>query len=122
MTFWRLRVSETEFNANFKGGFGQPECWKCEIPIAGGVGPSHKGILQNFVDAILKGTPLLAPGEEGIKGLTISNAIHLSTWIDNWVDLPIDEDLYYSKLQERIANSTVKKQASNATLNVSGTH
>lgn len=122
MTFWRLRVSETEFNANFKGGFGQPECWKCEIPIAGGGGPSHKGILQNFVDAILKGTPLLAPGEEGIKGLTISNAIHLSTWIDNWVDLPIDEDLYYSKLQERIANSTIKKQASNATLNVSGTH
>ena len=36
----------------------------------------HKGITQNWVDAILHGTPLIAPGEEGIKGLMISNAMH----------------------------------------------
>jgi predicted dehydrogenase len=122
MTFWRLRVPESQFNKEYKGGFGAPECWKVEIPVKGG-GPQHKGITQNFTDAVLKGTPLLAPGEEGIKGLTLSNAMHLSTWTDNWVDLPIDEDLFYEKLQERIKNSTSQKNAQESkTLSVEGTH
>ncbi|WJH35210.1 Gfo/Idh/MocA family oxidoreductase [Paenibacillus sp. CC-CFT747] len=121
LTFWRLRQPEQEFNAAYKGGFGSPECWKCEIPITGG-NPQHKGITQNFVDAIRKGTPLLAPGAEGIKGLTLSNAMHLSAWTDDWVNLPIDEDQYYSMLQERIRNSTMKKEGGSRTLNVGGTH
>src|SRR5690606_34449403 len=62
MTFWRLRVGESEFNASNTSSFAQPECWKCEIPV-NGEGPGHMGITQNFVDAILKGTPLIAPGE-----------------------------------------------------------
>ena len=33
LTFWRLRVSERQFNREYKGGSGSPECWKCEIPI-----------------------------------------------------------------------------------------
>lgn len=93
LTFWRLRVPEPQFNAVYTGGFGQPECWKCEIPVSGGDGPQHKGILQNFTNALLRGEKLLAPGEEGIHGLTISNAMHLSAWTDDWVDLPLDEEL-----------------------------
>ncbi|SMF88679.1 Predicted dehydrogenase [Paenibacillus uliginis N3/975] len=108
ITFWRLRVSETEFNREYTGGFGEPECWKCEIPVYGD-NPQHSGIIQNFTDAILNGTPLIAPGEEGIKGLTLSNAMHLSSWTDDWVDIPMDEDLYYELLQERIKNSTYQK-------------
>ncbi|MHA6485369.1 Gfo/Idh/MocA family protein [Paenibacillus sp. strain BS8-2] len=108
LTFWRLRVSEREFNATFKGGFGAPECWKCDIPIHG-TNPDHKGIIQNFVNAILHDEALIAPGAEGIKGLMLSNAMHLSTWTDNWVDLPIDEELYYSYLQQKIAESNNRK-------------
>jgi predicted dehydrogenase len=108
LTFWRLRVPEPEFNQQYTGGFGEPECWKCEVPISGD-NPQHNGIIQNFADAILHGAPLIAPGEEGIHGLTLSNAMHLSTWTDNWVDLPLDEDLYYEMLQERIANSSARK-------------
>lgn len=122
LTFWRLRVPESQFNREYKGGFGQPEFWKCEIPVKEEAN-QHKSITQNFTDAILKGTPLLAPGEEGIQGLTLSNAMHLSTWTDHWVELPINEDLYYEKLQEQIKNSTFrKKSAENRTLDVSGTH
>ena len=110
LTFWRLRVSEREFNETYKGGFGQPECWKCEIPIEG-TETGHMGITQNFVDAILHGTPLIAPGAEGIKGLMMSNAIMLSTFTDNWVDLPIDEDLFEQHLQEKIKNSKTNKEA-----------
>ncbi|MDU0201489.1 MULTISPECIES: Gfo/Idh/MocA family oxidoreductase [Paenibacillus] len=118
LTFWRLRVSEREFNETFKGGFGQPECWKIDIPIEGKE-TSHMGITQNFVDAILHGTPLVAPGEEGIKGLMLSNAMLLSTWTDNWVDLPIDEDLFEQHLQDKIKNSTVNKEAGYKTFDVS---
>ena len=109
LDFWRLRVPEPEFNRNFKGGFGAPECWKCEIPIQG-TESGHNGIIANWTDSILNGTPLLAPGEEGIKGLMLSNAMLLSTWTDNWVDLPIDEDLFYDQLQDKINKSTVGKK------------
>ncbi|MFB3164482.1 Gfo/Idh/MocA family oxidoreductase [Neobacillus sp. 179-J 1A1 HS] len=122
LTFWRLRQSEREFNREYKGGFGEPECWKIDIPIKG-VATQHKGITTNWVNAILHGTELLGPGEEGIKGLEISNAIHLSAWTDDWVDLPINEDLFYSKLQEKIKTSTFKKNiVADRTLNIQGTH
>ncbi|GMQ58342.1 Gfo/Idh/MocA family oxidoreductase [Vallitalea sediminicola] len=121
ITFWRLRVSEREFNSTFTGGFGNPECWKCEINVTPNPLQQHVAILTNFVDAILNGKELIAPAVEGIRGLTISNAMHLSAWTDDWVNLPIDEDLYYSKLQEKIKNSTIVKETKNVTLDVDGT-
>ncbi|WP_058302094.1 Gfo/Idh/MocA family protein [Gorillibacterium timonense] len=122
LTFWRLRVPESEFNRTYTGGFGEPECWTCEIPVSG-TESGHLGILQNFTDAILHDAPLIAPGEEGIKGLSISNAIHLSAWTDNWAELPVDEEKYYELLQERIRESKfVKPEGSDRTLSVEGTH
>ena len=35
LTFWRLRQSEREFNREYQGGFGEPECWKIDIPVYG---------------------------------------------------------------------------------------
>lgn len=123
LTFWRLRVPEPQFNAEFTGGFGQPECWKCDIPVGEGEGPQHKGILRNFTNAILHDEPLLAPGKDGIHGLTLSNAMHLSAWTEDWVNLPLDEDLYHAKLQEKIEASTFRKAGGDGkTLDVSGTH
>jgi predicted dehydrogenase len=121
LKFWRLRLDERKFNEEYKGGFGEPECWLCEVPTSKEVS-AHPGITQNWVDACLKGTPLLAPGEEGIYGLTLSNAMYLSSWLDNWVELPIDADLFYQKLQEKIASSRFEKKAgSDVVLDVEGT-
>ena len=110
ITFWRLTVSEPEFNRNFKGrSFDQPEVSKIDIPFEGDTDAHNwDGIIQNWVDAIANGTELIAPGEEGIKGLMLSNAMLLSTWTDNWVNLPIDEDLFYEHLQQKIENSKTK--------------
>lgn len=122
LTFWRSRVSERQFNREFKGGFGSPEVWKCEIPIEGS-NEEHKGITKNFVEAILKDEPLIAPGIEGINSLELSNAMLLSSWQDDWVDLPLDDDLFYEKLQDKIKKSTVNKDASQSLLmDVGGTH
>lgn len=122
LIFWRNRIPERQFNREFKGGFGQPECWKCEIPITG-QNTQHIGILQNWVDAVINGTELLAPGIEGMNGLQISNAMHLSAWTGKWAEIPVDEDLFYELLQERIKNSGYRKNISGSkVLDVSGTH
>ncbi|SEU18152.1 Gfo/Idh/MocA family protein [Paenibacillus sp. NFR01] len=122
LVFWRLRTPEPEWNAAFKGGFGSPECWKCEIPVAPGDGEQHLGILRNFTNAILHGEKLLAPGEEGIRGLTLSNAMYLSSWEDDWVQLPLDEERFHQLLEEKIAASKDVKKTVSRTLDVTGTH
>jgi len=103
LVFYRLRTPERQFNREYRGGkIAAPECWKCEIPVAPGQGGQHKEITQNFINAILKGEELLAPGIEGINGLQISNAMYLSSWINDWVEIPVDPDLFYEKLMEKI--------------------
>ncbi|SDL87465.1 Gfo/Idh/MocA family protein [Sediminibacillus halophilus] len=121
LQFWRLRVPEPEFNRTYKGGFGSPECWEVEIPVTGEE-TAHRGITQNFINAILKGEPLLAPGTEGIKGLTLSNAMHMSAWQDDWVNLPLDEEAYYKILKEKIATSEKKRTNGDVRLDVDGTY
>ena len=65
-------------------------------------GSQHAGVLQNFAANILDGTPLIAPGAEGINGVRLANAIHLSSWTGDEVPLDFDEDLYLSELNQRI--------------------
>jgi predicted dehydrogenase len=67
-----------------------------------GRGSQHAGVLQNFAANILDGTPLIAPGAEGINGVRLANAIHLSSWTGNEVPLEFDEDVYLSELNQRI--------------------
>lgn len=61
----------------------------------------HQGILQNFANGILKGEKLIAPGEEGIRGLMLSNAAYLSEWTDDWVTFPMDETGFERMLREK---------------------
>ncbi len=68
----------------------------------------HSGVMNAFAANILRGEELIAKGEEGINGLTISNAAFLSSWLDKTIELPIDEDLYYAELEKRIKSSKVK--------------
>ena len=84
--------------------------------------PQHQGITQNFTNAILKGEKLIAPGIEGINGLRISNAIFLSSWLGKTVDIPVDGELYYSMLQDKIKNSTYKKTVVETTEDISNTY
>ena len=65
-------------------------------------GSQHAGVLENFAANILDGTPLIAPGSDGINGVRLANAIHLSSWTGQEVPLDLDEDLYLSELNQRI--------------------
>jgi predicted dehydrogenase len=115
LKFWRLRQSERKFNKEFTGGFGSPENWKCEVPVGDSTGSIHAKTTRNWVQAITKGTELLAPGEDGMSMVQLANAMHLSTWTDSVIELPVDEDLFYDKLQEQIKNSTFEKESSGET-------
>ena len=108
ITFWRTRVPSSQFLKEWPNGFGSPEVWKCEVPFRGG-GEEHRGITKNWVQAIRQGTPLLASGDEGICGVELANAMMLSTWTDNWVDIPVDEERFYEELQRRVAHSELKE-------------
>jgi len=99
----KLEISEREFNRTNKEMFASPKSTTMELDCPGDAGHvvAHMGILNNFIDAISKGEKLIAPGEEGINGLTISNAIHLSGWLGKKIDLPLDEDLFKAELEKR---------------------
>ena len=97
----RLEMPEPEFNATWTKGLGKPKMGSFDIKPEGEY-TSHAGIMENFAQSILKGTPLLANGTEGINGLEISNGIHLSDWTGGgWVDVPVDEDKFCDLLKEK---------------------
>lgn len=122
MTFERNVISEREHNKENTEPFAQPECWKCEIPVSG-IGEQHVGILKDFADSVINGTPLLAPGEEGINGLIISNAIHYSSWINKTVDVKnFPHEDFYNILKDKIKNSTMVKNLREKTSDTAGTY
>lgn len=61
----------------------------------------HLGILNDFSGAVRNGTKLLAPGEEGVFGLSIANAAYLSAWTHEWVELPPNGKSYRTELRSR---------------------
>jgi predicted dehydrogenase len=65
-------------------------------------GAQHAGVLENFAANIKDGTPLIAPGSDGINGVRLANAIHLSSWTGREVPLDFDEDEYMVELNKRI--------------------
>lgn len=110
--FSRLRELEPEFNARCQESFASPESWTFEVPIQGQY-MDHSGITQNWINAILHQEPLIAPGEEGINGVMLANAMLLSTWEDGWIDLPLDDERYWYELKKRIETSNYKEAVNN---------
>ena len=121
ITFHRTEQSARQFLKEWPNGFGSPGVWTCDIPASRGDG-EHRSITVNWVQSIRDGgeTELMAPGLEGIHSVQLFNAMLLSTWTDSWVDIPVDDDLYYDELQKRVATSKVKDGAGR-TMDVSGT-
>ncbi|MBQ3519676.1 MAG: Gfo/Idh/MocA family oxidoreductase [Clostridia bacterium] len=105
---FKLNGSTTDGIYNSGDGFAKLDGEWVDVETDG-LNPQHVGVMNAFAAHILRGEPLVAGGEEGINGLTISNAAFLSSWLDKEIVLPIDEDLFYAKLQEKIANSKHEK-------------
>ena len=107
-------MDESEFDQlHHENAFAVPPFKKEMIEVKENPwGIQHNIVLQNFVHAILNQTSLLAPGIEGIKGLTLSNAMHLSAFLRKEVDLDeLDETLYIEELNKRILMEKANEKA-----------
>jgi len=62
----------------------------------------HLATLQNFVDSIRDGTPLITPASEGLHSVELANAMVLSTYLGDWVRLPMSATQYATLLEELV--------------------
>lgn len=120
LLLYRLSENERTFCKTAKEGFAQPECTVEEVETDG-QNEQHVGVLKAFAGRILHGTPLVAEGTEGIRGLTLSNAMHLSSWLDKMVEIPFDEELFLQELNKKRATSR-KKTGSGVVFDTTGTY
>ncbi len=108
LVLYRLETGTKESIDTFKDGFKKPE-YTVEEVKTDGENPQHIGVLNAFSANILRGEKLVANGEEGIFGLTLSNAMHLSSWKNEMISLPLDEDEFLNELNVRRENSRHKE-------------
>jgi predicted dehydrogenase len=111
----RNTVPMSEFSRTTAQSFTRPETVSSVLPVSDH-GGQHNEILGNFVAAILDGTPLIAPAAEGIHSVELANAMLLSAWRDETVELPLNARTYARQLKQRIAQSTFKKPAAPAAI------
>lgn len=97
---YELNINEREYCYKATEGFKKPDGKEVDL-IIDGEHTRHAGVLAAFAGKILHNTPLVAEGIEGIHGLELSNAMHLSSWLNQMVSLPIDEDLFLSELNKK---------------------
>lgn len=107
LQIFEFDMTEQEFSKINTEPFGTVPVHEI-IPETDGENPQHIGVLNAWGGAILRGEPLIADGTEGINGLTISNAMHLSSWLNKEITLPFDDELFYFELKKRIAVSRRK--------------
>lgn len=121
LTLFELEENERKYCFETSEGFGRIEGHYVDLETDG-KNPQHMGVLRAFAGNILRGEPLVAGGEEGIRGLMLSNAMHLSAWLNETVTLPVDEDLFLEKLNEKRKHSVRKENVQEVTFSTGSTY
>ena len=121
LTVLEYDVAESEFTKTNTIPFGRMDAHPVEI-VTDGKNEQHVGVLNAWADAILRGGEMVAHGSEGINGLPLSNAMHLSSFLGKAVELPLDEDLYYEELMKRVATSRLKDEKASVFADTSNTY
>ena len=105
---WRLKENEREicFASDDPWYRGEPEVSVAETD---GENPQHAGVINAFAAHLLRGEKLAAEAEDGLRALQLSNAIHLSGWTGQRVEIPVPPEAFDRELEKRIAGSTVRK-------------
>lgn len=114
VTITRLSAPEQELSKGmdmadvmriFSGGADTSELMSTQTEvIESNWADQHPAVIENFAANILDGTPLIAPVADGLHGVRLANAIHLSGWTGAEVSVSdFDEDAYLAELNRRIA-------------------
>ena len=118
LEFTKNDMLEPEFSKVNKVFMGKPKTTTkkikyspCEVlrMLIKNYGFQHPDVIRNFSNVILGNEKeLIGRYEEGLNGLTFSNAIHLSSWTGKEITLPIDEDLFIEELEKRKQEENAK--------------
>ena len=112
LTFFRTETPVSEFCRTCRKKFAVPEVWHIEIPAAAANPAQHRDIIANVAAAIRTGEALIAPLEEGIRGLELGNAMLLAGLTGQMISLPMDPEPYAAMLKKLAAASRyVRKTA-----------
>ncbi len=121
LTVIEYEMPEPEFTKINKIPFGNVKAHEID-PELDGLNEQHPGVINAWASAILRNTPLVADGREGINGLMLSNAMHLSAFLNQDVELPMDEALFYEELMKRVATSRRKAVTETVFADTEGTY
>ena len=108
LRFTQTTESVRAFCRQSEKHYGAPERTEqtFDFPDHGG---QHGAVLQNFVDAILDGVPLIAPAAEGLGAVELANAMLWSSLRNAPVKLPLDGAGFAQQLRQLSAQSKFKK-------------
>jgi len=109
LMFTRNAVDMVEFSRTAKIGFSKPEAKTEEVSFANAAAP-HAALTQNFVNAILDGELLIAPGQDGIHSVELANAMVFSSLEKKSVELPMSGVAWEKKLSQLITESKLEKK------------
>lgn len=110
LTLKRSDVSVREHCRDTSEMFGMPQFRTETIvpPSANKPESQHAQVLRNFVASIASSEALLTPVSEGVASLQLANAILLSAWQNQVVELPIDAAAFEAELQARVSASSLR--------------
>jgi len=104
LEFTRNVVPTSEFNRTTTESFASPDSEEIQIPVLGTAG-RHTEVINQFVDSIVNGTPLVAEAAEGTASVELANAIILSSQLNRTIELPLDATLFEEWLTTKRATS-----------------
>ena len=121
LLFYKNETAMTDFSKKAESGFAKPAVRQIEIPIENAVEPALR-LIKNFVDHILDGVSLIAPGEEGLHSIELANMILYSSMTGKTVTAPLDSSAYSRKLNQLAKKSVAKKKPGTSRVeNLAGT-
>lgn len=92
-----------QFIRRSKNPFGRPQSTTTQITPPDGGG--HVVLTQNFVNAVLDGEPLLAPGTEGLAAIELANAMIMSGVTGRPINIPTPRTAYEKLLKDLAAKA-----------------
>jgi predicted dehydrogenase len=122
LIFDRNSESMLDYSNNTEASFGKVESTRQEIKLPKESGGKHREVTETFARAIRGEESLVARATEGLGSVMLANAVLMSHFRNQRVELPVDGEAYELLLHELIKSSTFEKPepASSSAENLKG--
>ncbi len=106
-----LDKPEIEYRTGLQDCFAKPAVTWEDIPCESNE-HAYEKLLSNFANKIAGKEKLIAPGNEAINSLYLSNAIYLSSWQHKMIELPKSETMQEQAFEQKF-ETLLNKKANN---------